>query len=356
MSEYNFNQGFKRLASTMKGEGDRPPVFAQLHEFALQQSGESGVKFYQNPEVYVRGILNTAKNINLDIPDIVWDVYNIEAHALGAKIIFEEKASPALDQTPVIENEKDLAALKIPDPENSGRYPWAVECLQLFKELTGFPSPHSFCAPMSLASLLMGYEKLVVAIYTEPVFVHKVLTVLTEEVIAPYINAIFKKFKECPVADGSDALSSLPFLTQDMLENFSVPYILRLKELCGEKVVVRNWWGDSSSKNIEDFWDTKMRIGNQVLEVQDPDLFKVGAKKVMAYAREKRCPVIFGVDQTLLATGSPAEIKIRIKNYIKTGGVDRKLILYLCNLNFATPVENINAAISAVQEYGIYSL
>lgn len=209
---------------------------------------------------------------------------------------------------------------------------------------------------MSLAILLMGYEKLVMAIYTNPDFVHKLLTVLTEEVIAPYINAVFKKIKDCPATDGSDALSSLPFLTQNMLENFSVPYILRLKELCGERVVVRNWWGDSFSKDIEAFWDIKMKIGNQVLEVQDPDLFKVGAKKVMTYVRKKGCPVIFGVDQKLLTFGSPEEIKIRVKNYIKIGGTKRKLVIYLCNINFATPVENINAAISAVKECSTYNV
>lgn len=109
MSEYDFNQGFKSFARILAGDGEHPPVFAQLHEFVLRQSGESGVKFYQDPEIYVKGILNTAKEINLDIPDIVWDAYNIEAHALGARIIFGEKASPALDQTPVIKNEKDLA-------------------------------------------------------------------------------------------------------------------------------------------------------------------------------------------------------------------------------------------------------
>ncbi len=125
MTEYNFHQGFERLANAWSGKGDRPPVFAQLHEFALRQSGESGKKFYQNPEIFVKGILNTSKNISLDIPDIVWDAYNLEAEALGVKVFFEDNASPALDQTPIIENEKDLAALKIPDPEVSGRYGFA---------------------------------------------------------------------------------------------------------------------------------------------------------------------------------------------------------------------------------------
>lgn len=354
MVEYNFHEGFNRLANAWSGNGDRPPVFAQLHEFALQQSEESGVKFYQDPEIYVRGILNTTKNLNLDTPDIVWDAYNLEAEALGVKVLFEDTSSPALDQTPLIENEKDLAALKIPDPETSGRYGWAMNCMEIFKELTGIPSPHSFCSPMSLATLLIGYEKIVLAAYTNPDFVHKVLTVITEDVIAPYINAVFKRFDDCPAADGADALSSLPFLTQEMLENFSVPYILRLKELCGDRVVVRNWWGDSFSKDLEGFWDIKMKIGNQVLEVQDPDLFKVGPDKVMAYALKKDCPVILGVDQTLLANGSQDEINERVKEYIRIGGQGRKLVLYLCNLNYSTPLENVAAAVSAVNEYGWY--
>ncbi len=354
MTEYNFHQGFERLANAWSGKGDRPPVFAQLHEFALRQSGESGKKFYQNPEIFVKGILNTSKNISLDIPDIVWDAYNLEAEALGVKVFFEDNASPALDQTPIIENEKDLAALKIPDPEASGRYGFAMDCMEIFRELTGVASPHSFCSPMSLATLLIGYEKIVMAAYTNPDFVHKVLTVITEEVIAPYINAVFNRFEDCPAADGADALSSLPFLTQEMLENFSVPYILRLRELCGDRVVVRNWWGDSFSKDLDAFWDMKMKVGNKVLEVQDPDLFKIGPDKVMAYAKKQNCPVILGVDQTLLANGTPGEIEERVKEYIRVGGQNRKLVLYLCNLNFSTPPENIAAAVSAVNEYGWY--
>lgn len=352
MAEYDFNSGFERLEKTWAGQGDRPPVFAQLHEFAMRRTNVSGEKFYNDPEVFTKGILNTAQYFNLDIPDVMGDVYNIEAQALGARVIFNENTTPDLDRTPLIENEKDLAALKIPDPEKSGRYVWVMDCMAVFEELTRKPAGLGFCSPMTLAVLLVGYEKLVMAIYNNPEFVHKLLTVLTEEVTAPYINAVFKKFKQCPSADGADALSSLPFLTQDMVNNFCVPYILLLKELCGERVVVRNWWGDSFAVDLEAFWDTKLKIGNNILEVQDPDLFKIGPEKVIQYATKKNIPVIFGVDQTLLALGTLEQIDKRVKQYVDTGAKQRKLGIYLCSLSAATPEENVFAAVSAVHKYG----
>ena len=71
MIEYNFNEGFKLIKSTWKGNGDRVPVFAQLHEFAMKWNRISGKKFYRNAEIYVKGILDVVKEFELDIPDIV---------------------------------------------------------------------------------------------------------------------------------------------------------------------------------------------------------------------------------------------------------------------------------------------
>ncbi len=355
MPQYDFSDGFKQIEAAYNGSGDRVPVFAQLHEFAMQWSGISSEKFYASPQMYVKGILDTVKAFQFDIPDIVWDAYNIEAEAMGVKVFFHEGQSPALDQSrPLIETEKDLARLKPPDPYTSARMPFALESLHIFKELTGVSAPLGFCAPFSLAVLLMGYEKLVMAIYEKPAFVKQVLGFLTEAVIAPYIQAAFKDNDNCPGADGADALSSLPFLTQDMLDEFSIPYILRLRELCDERIFVRNWWGDAYAKDVESFWDQKLKISGGVLEVQDPDLNKVGPERVMAYAELKNLPVILGVDQTLLAEGDVQQIARRVQHYLKVGGGQKRLILYLCNLNRKTPVENIRIAVETVKKYGQY--
>lgn len=345
MARYDFNNGFLRFRKALLGKADRPPVYAQMHEFALKNSKASGEIFYKDAELYVDGVLKTTAAYGLDVPDIVWDAYNLEAQALGVKVVFSKDASPALDQTPIIRNAKDLARLKIPDPQKAGRYQWAMDCMQIFESRTGVPASLCFCSPFSLASLLVGYEQLVMEIYMNPQFVHNVLKVLTEEVIAPFINTVLNRFQQCPSADGADALSSLPFLTEDMLAEFCIPYIIMLRDLCGDKIVVRNWWGDTCAKDTEAFWDQKLLVGNNILEVQDPDLKKIGAERVMAYASKKNVPVILGVDQNLLSTGTPAEIEYRIQTYINAADRHRKVILYLCNLNYTVPDENVHAAV-----------
>jgi len=356
MPPYDFHDGFKQLKGAKNGTGDRVPVFAQLHEFAMKWNGVSGKIFYTSPEIFVKGILDTASAFGIDIPDNSGDAYHLEAEALGAKIMFYENQSPAMDQSRLlIENEKDLAKLKAPDPYSSGRLPFALDCLRIFKELTGTTSSFTFCAPFSLAALLVGYEKLVMAIYERPDFVKKVLHFLTEAVIAPFIQAAFKEFEDCPSADGADALASLPFLTQDMLDEFCIPYILRLKKICGRDVFVKNWWGDSCAKDLDRFWNQKLAVSPGVLEVQDPDLFKIGPERVMNFAKQNDLSVIFGVDQRLLAEGSVEEVENRVKTYIHTGAKQKKIVLYLCNLNRDTPEKNIKAAVDTVKKSGQYN-
>jgi len=355
MSIYNFNDGFQQLEGTKNGTGNHVPVVAQLHEFAMKWNGISGKIFYTSPEIYVKGILDLVWTFGIDIPDIGWDAYHLEAEALGAKVFFYENQSPALDQSkPLIENEKDLAKLKIPDPYSSGRLPFALDCMRLFKESTQMPSPVYFCAPFSLAALLVGYEQLVLSIYDKPGFAKNVLRFLTEEVIAPFIRAAFTEFEDCPSADGADALASLPFLTQDMLDEFCIPYILRLEEICGRRVVVRNWWGDSYAGDLERFWHQKLMVSPDILEVQDPDLFNIGPEKAIKFARQNNLSVIFGVDQNLLAKGSVEEVENRVKEYIRIGAKQKRFILYLCSLNRDTPEENIKAAIRTAKKYGQY--
>ena len=92
------------------------------------------------------------------------------------------------------------------------------------------------------------------------------------------------------------------------------------------------------------------------LEVQDPDLFKIGPEKVSDFARQNNLSVIFGVDQNLLARGSVKEVENRVKEYIRIGARQKRLILYLCNLNRDTPEKNIKAAIRAAKKYGQYRL
>ena len=124
MPEFDFEVGYRRLEAAMNGGAAEVPFIVQMHEFAMAQSGKPAHEFYTDAEIFVRGICQTTADYRFDTPSFIWDVYNVEAEALGLPLVLFEDMAPALDNVvPLIENEADLAKLKTPDPATAGRMP-----------------------------------------------------------------------------------------------------------------------------------------------------------------------------------------------------------------------------------------
>jgi 5-methyltetrahydrofolate--homocysteine methyltransferase len=356
--EYDFSEGVKQYKKIMNGEdADFIPVTTQMAEFCMKHRGINGHKFFSDPEVFVRGNLSVQMEFGLDIPDLVWDVYSVEAEALGGQMAWFDELYPALDNTnPVIRDEKDLARLKSPDPFKAGRMPWVLEALQICKELSGFTHHIHYCAPINLAAQLMQFEKLAIAMQEKPKFVHRLMDFIVEEVLTPYIQAYFKVLPDATIANGKDAVGSLPFITEDMLYEFSVPYLLKLRKLCGGGPGIRcdNWWGDSFAASAEKFWDTKLEVTPQYLKIQDPDCFRVGTERARAYADKKGCALSFGVGTLILQKGTPEQITQRVHEYMEVGSrgpYGKKFFLYFCSFSGQTPAENVRIAVEAVKRF-----
>ena len=233
--------------------------------------------------------------------------------------------------------------------------PFVRDCLHIYKEMTGRAQTLRFCGPFTLAAQCMQFEQLILQIQENPDFVHKVFRFLVEEVQAPYLNALFKDFPEAGT-NGSDAIGSLPFLTEKILDEFSIPYILRLRELCGgnPKVQVDNWWGDSFAENAERFWEKKLIVTPAYLKIQDPDLFRVGTQRARAFADTLGCPLQFGVDNHVLQRGPVEEITKRVHEYMEVGTSGphgKNFCLYLCSLSAQTPTEHVTGTIDAVNRF-----
>ena len=356
--EYDFSDGIKQYKAIIDGgEADWIPVTAQMAEFCMKYGGLNGRKFFSDPEFFVRGNLDAQKALGFDIPDLVWDVYSVEAEALGGDMAWFDELYPALDNTrAIISNERELAAAKSPDPYSSGRMPWVLEALQICYELTGYTHYIHYCAPINVAAQVMQFEQLVLAMQERPKFVHKLMDFLVEEVLAPYINAYLKSVPGAYIANGKDAVGSLPFITEDILEEFSVPYILKLRELCGGGDGIRcdNWWGDFFAQDYDKYWDTKLLVTPQYLKVQDPDCFRVGTKRIREYADQRGCALSYGVGNHLLTQGSAEDIVKRIHEYMEVGSsgpYGKKFYLYLCSLSAQTPTENVKVAVDAIKRF-----
>ncbi len=351
-SEFDFSAGYEMLdKGFLTNETDQIPFVQQCHEFNMRYTGINAWTFYSDPESFVYGAMKTAKDFNFDTPDLCWDAYNIEAEAIGCKLVKFDDLTPAIDNTtPLVTCEKDLAKLK-PVDLSAGRIPFAMEVSSLFREVTGVEPSLVYCAPFTLASHVMTFETLVLQMQDNPAYVHKVMTYLTDEVLAPYINEFCRSFPGVKIVPGSDAVASLPFISLEMLEEFALHYIERLRSLTDNKTIVDNWWGDSFVDDQEKFWEFKLRANPLYLKVQDPDLYRVGAQKASDYAAARDLPVMFGVSNNLFMQGTAQEIEQRIHEYLEISEANGKNLLYLCNFSSETPVENVRASVAAIQKY-----
>ncbi|MEE8366047.1 MAG: cobalamin-dependent protein [Gammaproteobacteria bacterium] len=352
MAEFDFSAGIKHLSEAMTSGSSEVPFIAQAHEFSMRESGIPGDEFYTDAKKFVRGICKVSERFGFDTPSFIWDVYNIEAEALGCGLVTFKDMAPAIENVdPLVKSERDIGRLIAPDPHSAGRMPMIFEILHEMKAQANIKPLPCFCAPFTLASHVMTFENLVVQMLENPQLVHNLMTFLVDEVIAPYMNALIEEFPETEFVDGSDAVASLPFITQDMLEEFALGPLERLQKQVSRPVYCDNWWGDSFTDDLHGFWAQKLRVTPAFLKVQDPDLFKIGVQPVIDYAKEKNLPVVLGVDNNVFQNGPKQEIQMRIHEYMEAVEEVGKGALYLCSLSAVTPAENVEIAIAAAKQF-----
>ena len=341
-----FQKGLRRLQTAMNGIPDRVPVFVQMHEFAMQVLGVNAMKFFSDPDLLVGGYLSVLEKFGIDVPTVDYDVYNIEAEAIGQTIIFSEHDMPDVDRSdPLIKDRRDLKKIKKPNFASDGRLAMVVEINHRFGELVGEMPILNFCAPFSLAANIRGIEQLLTDILMDPDFAGELFDRITEELLAPWIFYLKEKFPKATSICGSDATSSIPIVNTGILRDWVLPDVLRLRKICGPEIYVPNWVGESHLKQPEEMLELKLQACPNFVEGQDPDVAQLGPALYKNYADKKGLPLVLGVGAAFLALSTPQEISARVKHYTEVGGRNGHFVLYLCNVGATTPPENINAAI-----------
>ena len=350
-----FQEGAKRLEVAMQGLPDRVPVYAQMHEFAMKEIGVQAKEFYTTPELITPATLEVAERYGIDVAFVDYDCYNVEVEALGQKIIFGDDQMPGVDRSaPLITGPDDLAKIRTPDFDTEGRFSMVIEMHTLFEKLTGVAPSLQFAAPFSLAANIRGIENLIVDIMLNPDFARGLFDAIVEELLAPWILYQKKQLPNAASIGGADATASLPILNLRLLEEWVVPYILRLREICGPEVYVPNWVGEKYLKQPEEMLALKLQVSPDFLEGQDPDVAALGPALYKEYAEAHDVPLVLGVGAGFMALSTPEEVRERVRHYVEVGGQNGRFALYLCNLGATTPPENIRAAVEAVRAYGRY--
>ena len=333
-------------------------IGAQSNDHSAHLAGVSTKRFFTDASTFVRVQLLVTEYYRLDVISNFWDVYNIEAEALGQKVVYHPGGIPDTDRKRLlISSPSDLDRVSPPDPYKSGRMPWILKVNKNFMEMTGKLERVYFTAPFSIAVNIRGYENLIQDMHERPRFVHRLLEFLCDEVIVPFMEVMKNEVGNPDlVFDGRDAWASPPMISLDMMDEYVVAYTERLRDKLGDKVITRGNWGDAKSRDIERFFSQKIRCSPGALSVLDPDLYEVGPERVKAFANKHDAFVTAGVDATMLQTEPIEAIVQRIKLYIDKMARDKRCMIHLNQIPARTPPENVHAAVAACHAYGMHPI
>jgi len=343
-----FAEGAKRVSAGLAGAPGPVPVTAQTHEFAARRAGVPSRTYYTRPDVMVPALLEAQAAIGVDGASLTYDVYNIEAEALGQAIWWTEDGSPDIDRVqPMIQEHKDLSRIRTPDFEHEGRFPVVIDVMRRCEQLTGTTPALRCCAPFTMAANLRGIESLLMDLYEDPPFARELLDRVVEDVLAPWIRYQRECLPSATAAIGSDAVASLPIVNLKILREWIVPGVERLRTLCGMQVAVPNWVGEHYLKQPAEMLDLKRKVSVGSLLGQDPDAEILGPGFYREYAEEHQVPLTLGIGAAFLAQATPDEVEERVSRYIHEGRPSTGFAIYLCNIGASTPLENARSAVRA---------
>jgi hypothetical protein len=328
------------------------PVSAQITSHTFMLTGVKEKHFFSDPDLFLMCQLAVSAYYDLDVPSLYYDMYNIEAEALGQKLLWPEGMFPEIDGSRLLLRDKSsLDRLSAPDPRKSGRMAFIREVYKRAVDM-GIQPGIRFCAPFTLAANTRGLENLVMDVMTDPPFTRRLFEFLTFEVLAPWIGELRSVCGPGISATGADALASLPITNPEIIENYALGYVEALRNDIGH-VGVSAWWGERYLKTPEELMSLKLRGSPASLRGYDPDVYAAGPERFAVFAASRGAGVRLGIDSSLLTRGAPGEVVERAKQYARAVQGNVSPGIFLNEVTRETPSAHVHAAVNAVRRSGL---
>lgn len=342
--------GMERMATAAIGKADCVPVYAQMSHHSAKLLGESTEKFFTDAETFLKCQINADEFYALDGPTIHYDCYNIEAEALGAKMLWAKDQCPEVDPMhPLLESVDDFKKLKLPNMAKAGRMPFVLEINRRLMD-AGLTPKIRFCGLFSLASKLLGFEQTVIACLSNPDGLERLMMFLCDEIVAPWIAYQREQSGYSGTAVGADALASPPMLTPNLTRQFCLQYIQRLEKQLGQ-IRLAGLWGESLLANPLELLDIKRQGCKDNLQSLDPDVTALGPTYYKEYADQHGMMITMGLDAALICNGPLEAIQARAKKFVAEAGRDGRFILYMNDIPYDTKPEHVHAVVSVAHNH-----
>jgi len=157
---------------------DRIPFVPAIYEHKAALIGKSPSQICRNADLLYSGLVKELELYDPDLLVIGIDVYNVEAEALGCKVVYFDDSNdcPGI-VAPIMDSPSSLDKLRLADPESDGRMPLYLEVAERMQAEVGDSMivRGAVTGPYSMASELIGSETFVLLTMDDPTFARRLL-------------------------------------------------------------------------------------------------------------------------------------------------------------------------------------
>jgi uroporphyrinogen decarboxylase len=334
----------ERLGAFIQGKPyDRIPFNAFMGDHAARVINAKVSDVARSPSLLAEAQIAAYRHYKLDAVGVQAGHLGV-AEALGTELEFPDHCTAYVKKF-ALDHIADFKRLEIPDPRKAGRFPVFLEAAEILLEKVGHEVPVGmlFGGPMSTAYSLLGAEKLLKALYTDPELVEGLLDFCVESA-TPFIREAAKLNVGFAIVD---PVASGSIMSYEMFRKFSKPALTKLigrvKEVSAPPML--HICGNTR-KIIGDMVDT----GAGVLSLDN--------SVDLAYAKQEvgsRITLVGNIRPAdTMFLGTPKTVEENVKECLLNGhDSPRGYILAMgCELPIKTPPENVHALSLAVRKFG----
>ena len=284
-------------------KGDRIPFCPAIYEHKGFLIGKTPSEICRSSELLVEGLEAEYERYRPDFLTVGIDVYNVEAEALGCKIVYFDDSPdvPGVEEYP-IKTASDIDKLAVPDPTTDGRMPLYLDAAKEIQKRLGDQViiRGALTGPFSLASELVGAENFIVLTMQNPQYTVRLME-FTARVAAEFGKA-FIALGIDPIIFDSRAMPPLcsPEIFQEIVSKVYKRILIPELKKAGAKNIPLIIGGDTTPilDAIIDTGATQILCDFE----GDIDLFK---EKAIAH----KLPMRVNVDPRLLHLGPVRKIQ-----------------------------------------------
>jgi len=335
----------QRVEKLLAGEPiDRVPFEPAIYEHKAFLIGKTPSEVAQSEKLLLQSLRKEHEIYGADFLVVGLDVYNVEAEALGCRVrFFDNTDVPAISE-PILESPEEVERLKLPNPETDGRMPLFLSAAEKVAGELGqdVVIRGALSGPFSLASELLGMEKLLIETFSNPESVTKLLDFATDVLLA-YADA----FLDRGVGVVSfDSRCAPPLISPDMYQETVFPFhrklMMHLKER-GEAVRALIIGGDTLPLN-----PFLKNTGANILLAD----FTVDLEEAFRTVADSNVVLRANLDPFVLSQGSPEEIEAAARKVVAAGRRHRRFMMGTGIVPFDTPPENVQIVKKIVKTEG----